>query len=597
MSPLRKIGLFIEKIEGRVGTASLLLMILMLVGKAAGFIKLHLIARFFGISTELDIFWAAFALPDFIFSLLVVGTVNAALIPVFIKILKKEDKKVLSETLTSVLLVLCGLLIVFTSIFYFLIPFVAHALFTGQEVWGVIRLDPVLSEASTEDYIQLYITLSRLMLASPFILSVSSILSAYLQSHKKFLYASLAPVAYNVGILVSILFFTFFAPQFGIYSLGYAVVFGSLCHLLIQLPGIFALYTPTPIRFKLSTYVKEIFKLSIPRVFGLTVEQIATLFNTFLSFTLGAGALSAFSFANSLRALPVDILSGSFLQAMFPHLNEAAQKDDKHESLKVLYFRAFMLMLIIGILLLVLVLILRIPIVRIIFGAGRFSWSATVATSFVLAFFAPTIIFQAIASLNIRTFYAINNTRIPFAISAIGVTVSILFSILFTNFFSHYQDFTRLFATFSQNPFSFDYLGSIMSMFGWFLVRNRSFAAVAGLAFGLSCALFFEVIASIVLLSREIKLVPYLKKNEYILNDIYLLVASGLGSMGIGYIVYKILDEFILNTAYTISLITLTIIVGTIISIVYIFLSKSVWQKYIILSKYTKHFSHYFHKK
>ncbi|WKZ30568.1 MAG: lipid II flippase MurJ [Candidatus Dojkabacteria bacterium] len=597
MSPLRKIGIFIEKVEERVGTASLLLMILMLIGKAAGFFKLHLIARFFGISTELDVFWAAFALPDFIFSLLVVGTVNAALIPVFIKILKKEEKKVLSQTLTSVLLILVALLILFGTVFYFLIPFVAHALFSGQEIWGVIRLDPVLSEASTEEYIQLYITLSRMMLASPFILSVSSILGAYLQSHKRFLYASLAPVAYNVGILAAIGFFTFFAPQFGIYSLGYAVIFGSLCHLLIQLPGIFALYTPTPIRLTLSKHVREIFKLSIPRVLGLTVEQFAVLFNTFLSFTLGAGALSAFSFANSLRALPVDLLSGSFLQAMFPHLNEAAQKDDDKEELKVLYFRALMLILIVGILLMVLVLILRMPIVRIIFGAGRFSWSATVVTSFVLAFFAPTILFQAIASLNIRTFYAINNTKVPFAISAVGVVLSILFSVFFTNFFSHYHDFTRLFSDFTSNPIAFDYIGSIISMFSWFIIRNQSFAAVAGLAFGLSCALFFEVVVSLALLSRQIKFTPFIRKNEYILNDIYLLVASGLGSMGIGYIVFRTLDEFVLNTAYTFQLIVLTVIVGIVISSVYIFLSKNVWRKYIIIEKYKKYFSRYFHRK
>jgi len=551
------------------------------IGKIIGFLKLHFIARFFGISQELDIFWAAFALPDFVFALLVVGTVNAALIPVFIKIQKKESFEVLSETVNTILAILIFLLTVIGIVIYIAIPYVARLLFSGQSMFGNISLDPALSEASNETYLSLYINLSRLMLASPIILTVSSVLSAYLQSHKRFTAAAMAPIFYNIGILVGLFSFVIFAPHYGVYALGYSVIIGSLCHLFVQIPAVLQIHKPEKFTLRINPYVKEILKLSGPRVFGLGVEQIAMIFNTFWSFTLGAGALSAFKFASSLHLVPVDLLSGSFLQALFPHLNEAANKDDKFASLSKLYVKGLIAILLIGIPIAIVFITLRIPMVRLIFGAGRFGWTATVATSFMLAFFAPAILLQAIASLNIRTFYALHNTKTPVISSIIGVILSITFSILFTNYFSHYHDFRLIFENFISTFNIPELLRGILGSFSWFLTRNNSFAAVSGLAFGLSLALFFEVILSSSLLFRKLGLGSYLKLHPTFWRDVKILAVAGTFMFAVSYFIYRFADNYLLSTEYTFQLIILAILSGVVSLLTYLFIARKVWKGYV----------------
>src|SRR6185503_11483357 len=97
------------------------------------------------------------------------------------------------------------------------------------------------------------------------------------------------------------------------------------------------------------------------------------------------------------------------------------------------YWKVLIFLVLISAPIMILFFVLRLPIVRLVFGAGRFTWTATAVTSFTLAFFIPAILLQALAALNIRTFYAINNTKTPLIVSIIGVTLNILFSILFTN--------------------------------------------------------------------------------------------------------------------------------------------------------------------
>lgn len=595
MNFIKRINTAIVSMEKHIGFASSLLLVLMIFGKIAGFLKLHFIARFFGISQELDIFWAAFALPDLIFALLVVGTVNAALIPIFIKIHKNEDKKTLVETLNTVIVIQIVLLIIFSVVIYFLTPYMAHLLFRGQDILGVIKLDPALSDKSSEYYYNLYINLSRMMLASPFILSISSVLSAYLQSHKRFMSSALAPVFYNIGMLGGIFFFVTFAPQFGIYALGYSVLIGSLLHLIVQLPSVIMLHMPSARIFSFNRYVKEIILLSVPRIFGLGVEQIAIIFNTFWSFTLGAGALSVFKFASSLHLLPVDILSGSFLQAIFPHLNEAAHKRDNNKSLNQMYLRALLLIIFVGIPLVVFMIVLRMPLIRLVYGAGRFSWTATVATSFMMVFFAPAILLQAIASLNIRTFYSLHSTKTSFFVSLAGVISSLSLSILFTNFFSHYYQFSVLLNTFLQAPTAFDW-SQLLQVFSWFLTRNQAFAAVAGLALGLTIAMGIEVIMSAILLSRKTKFISYMMKEErHYWDKFRQLTFSGFIMLFTAYLTYKLFDRFF-DTSFTINLIIVSSAVTLISGGIYIFLTKNVWTSLINREKFLRGISRFLPK-
>jgi len=576
---LQKVQTYIRKFEEKLITISLFIAGISIISKLLGFFKVHLIARLFGTSKETDIFYAAFALPDLVFALLVVGTVNAALVPVFIKIIKRGEQKTLHTTLNSVITLLFILLCIILGGLYLAMPSITQWIFSSKEVLKAFELTLDLPTNSNAYYQNLFVNLSRLMLISPLLLAVSSVFGAYLQAHKRFITTALAPLMYNIGIVAGIAFFVKYAPQFGVYALGYSVLLGTALHFITQFIGVLFLHeNDFSWTFSFNPYVKEIGKLSLPRIFGLGVEQMAIMFNTFWGFTLGTGALSVFKFASTLYLVPVDLLSGTLLQVIFPRLNERAHEDDQHRSLNALYWRTLMLLILVAIPIIVLFIVLRLPIVRLVLGAGRFTWTATVITSFTLVFFTPAILLQAIAALNIRTFYALHNTKTPLLISIVGVIVNILFSLGFTNFFSHYHELLELIKLPSQ------YLSAIPTMFSWFFIRGTSFGAVAGLAFGISLGLLVEVSLSFWLLSKRIGLTRYVRAVPHLLLQIKRLVLSGIGSFVFTYAAYRLVDR-LLDTTRAVSVIWILLITGTVGTLTYGYFSRKVIAEYVDIKK------------
>jgi putative peptidoglycan lipid II flippase len=579
MSFIENLKANITKFEGKIASLSIFLSVVSIAGKLLGFFKIHLIARLFGTSKESDIFYAAFALPDLVFALLIVGTVNAALVPIFIKIIKKNDQKILHETLNTVTVLLFFVMLLALAGLYFAMPSLTTIVFANKDVLKAFDLSLSLTQRDSAYYQTLFINQSRLMLVSPLLLAVSSIFGAYLQAHKRFISTSLAPFMYNIGIVIGIFGFVKFAPQFGVYALSYSVLIGTLFHFITQLIGIYSLHDKSfSWSFKINHYVKEIAKLSIPRIFGLGVEQTAIMFNTFWGFTLGTGALSVFKFASTLHSVPVDLISGSFLQVIFPRLNEKAHEEDHYKSLNKLYWRTLLFVCLVAIPIVILFIVLRLPIVRIVFGAGRFSWTATVVTSFTLVFFAPAIILQALAALNIRTFYAINNTRSPFFVSIVGVVLNIIFSIAFTNFFSHYHELVPII----KNPLT--WFTSIPTLLSWFTWKNGSFAAVAGLALGITLGLFVEVFASFVLLARKTALWKYANETNFIIPQLKRLITAAAVTFICSYATYRIMD-IITDTTRTLGVFFIAAMTSGLTLIYYLIFSRRIWEQYVDIHK------------
>src|SRR5690606_10194232 len=77
----------------KVGDSVSVVALVIFFTKILGFIKFRMIASLFGASGELDIFWAAFIVPDTLFNILVAGSLNASIIPVFSDILSKDGEK------------------------------------------------------------------------------------------------------------------------------------------------------------------------------------------------------------------------------------------------------------------------------------------------------------------------------------------------------------------------------------------------------------------------------------------------------------------------------------------------------------------------
>lgn len=167
-----------------------------------------------------------------------------------------------------------------------------------------------------------------------------------------------------------------------------------------------------------------------PRTISAIVFQMGTIgIGAFISFLSDPGRMNViFDFAQTLAFAPVALFGQTIAQAAFPVLS---REKDKPEEFKATFINSFNQMLYLVLPVSVLFLVLRIPLVRLVFGASKFDWPATVATGQTLALFSISIFAQALITLVLRAFYALHDTKIPLIISGVSTAALILLAYLF----------------------------------------------------------------------------------------------------------------------------------------------------------------------
>lgn len=376
-----------------------------------GLLRDHLLAGQFGAGHELDIYYTAFTIPDFVALILVFGAISAAIIPIFnsYSVTSKEEAWQYIGALLNVFLVT---LIVVCAILIALAPFLVS--------W----VAPGFSGAKKDTTV----LLMRMMFLSPIILGVSNILSGILQVFHRFLVTAAAPLLYNLGIIAGILLFV---PIVGLPGLALGVVFGAFLHLLIQVPAFF--YSGFRFQRKLSFKhpgVLKTLKLMMPRSLGLAAGQFNTIVITSIASTLAAGSVAVFNLANNLSSMLVNAIAVSLSTALFPAMSQDySQKNKKGFEKK--FSAAFRQIIFLIVPISLLIFTLRAQIVRVVLGTGKFSWLDTRLTAACLGVFAVGLCFQGLIFIFSKTFYAAHNTKIPAAISFATVVLNIFLSFFF----------------------------------------------------------------------------------------------------------------------------------------------------------------------
>ncbi|GAB4156659.1 MAG: murein biosynthesis integral membrane protein MurJ [Candidatus Dojkabacteria bacterium] len=557
--------------------------IILLLAKILGFIKFRIIAGLFGIQRELDIFWAAFVIPDTLFNVLIAGSINAAVIPVFSGVLHKDGEHRLVKLFTVTTTVLSALLLLLVALAYIWTPEISLFMATHGFLGDVNLKDVPLLDAEFKSLVDL----TRIMLISPFLLSISAIITSFLQVHKRFFVTTIAPLLYNAGFIWGALLLVQ-KYNMGIRGLAWSVVLGSFLHIAIQLPVLnefiqkkLNIHTLGIKNGRAAFYLKEVAKmakLAIPRTLGLIGEQINVVINTIISFSLTSGALSAYRYALSLHLLPVQILGAAIAQVALPEFAELYAKNDisgfKNKYNKAIRQTFYLIMPAVMILV-----VLRLPIVRLVYGTGEFNWLATVVTSWCLALLGVAVISQAVVAITMRALFATHSNWLPFITTLITVVINIAASYFFTNFFSHYMDWRPIVAQILRqladglNGVGGATVGSTVGSFAtdlgkWFTTRNHYDAAVGGLALSLSLTFFIEMLLNFAFLQSKVKVHTW-KETWYPIVKILLASFAMMLSM---YPIYRYMDLW-LNTAYTINVIItlgVTVFIG---SCVYVILS------------------------
>ncbi len=484
--------------------------------KILGLVRDRLLAHTFP-PDQTAVFFAAFRLPDLLFQLFIFGAVSVAFIPVFTDYLHQKSEKEAFEFASDILNVVFLIFAIISTIVFF-----AASPITSLIVPGFTNAQ---KEVTTG--------LTQIIMLGQILLVIGAFFAGICQAYQRFIIPALAAVFYNVGIIIGIFFLS---PFFGTYGPAYGVIIGATLHILTQI----SLVSSLGFRHRLSLNIfsegiREVVGMMSIRTLGVAAEQFNETVGVILASLISASSVTYLTFAQHLQAVPIGLFGATLAQAALPVLSREKTTGEE------VAFKATLLTTMHQIMFLSLpsaamLIVLRIPAVRLVFGASQFDWSSTVLTGKTVAWLAVGLTAQAIALLIIRGFYALKDTRTPVVVSVLTVLINVLLSYIFVR------------------------------SFGW---------EVWGL--GLSYAISANISLGLLIYFLNQKVGGFNQKDLFI-PALKMILAAVLSAIVL-YLPVKALDTLIFDTTKTINLILLTGIasfvgLGTYILLVWLFKVK-----------------------
>jgi putative peptidoglycan lipid II flippase len=377
-----------------------------------GIVRGAIIGAEFGAGTDLDAFYAAYRIPEMLFTLVAGGALGSAFIPIFARFLGKDDLdgawRVASATVT--LVAIAGtILAVLVGIF---------------GAWITANL--LIPEASPAQQ-ALTTDLMRIMLCTVVIFGVSGLVMGILNAYQHFLTPALAPSMNNLGLIFGAVFL---APRFGVYGLVIGAVLGALLHLGIQLPALRGVGPHLRLLPNLHTPgVAEILQLMGPRVLGSAVVQVNFLVNTALASGMTPGSFTALTLAFQLMFTVLGVLGQSVGTAVFPSLVALGVQEDLPGFRRTLS-GALRSVLFLSLPASVGLIVLGGPLVATIYQHGRWTADDTLATTWALRFFALGLAGFALQEVLARAFYALRDTVTPVIVAVGGMLLNVALSLI-----------------------------------------------------------------------------------------------------------------------------------------------------------------------
>lgn len=378
--------------------------------RVLGYVRLVVIGAQFGLDRELDTFFAAFRIPDLIFQLVAAGALSTALIPLVSGLLATNEEARAWRLVSSVATLMMAALLVLAGLAFVAAPVL------------VPPITPGFDEAQVERTVEL----TRVMLLSPIFLALGSVATSVLNARGRFAAASVAPIAYNLAIIGGAIFL---APL-GVLGIALGVVAGSICHVLVQAPGLRRIgFRFTPSADVRDALTRRAFALMAPRAIGLGGAQITFVVMTTLATTLPAGSVAGFTFAFTLLQIPIGVIGVPLGVVLLPSLSQEAALGDL-ERYRHLLVRSLRLLAYVMIGLTAVGLVLADESVVLLFGHGDVRPAALEATGLAFAAFLVGLTAHSLIAVLARAFYARQDTRTPVAVALAVVALDAVLAVV-----------------------------------------------------------------------------------------------------------------------------------------------------------------------
>lgn len=477
-----------------------------------GLFKSRVIISYFGASESLGLYYIADRIPSAIYSTIFLGTFSTVFIPIFTKIYKedREESFRFASNLFNVLLI------------FFLIISILLAIFSYEILYLL-----TLGQVNFND-LSMGVSLLRIMLIGQVILIISSFLTSILNAKKHYLSTSLSPVMFNLGFIISL---PLLQPFFDIYSLSWAMVVGAIFHLLIQVPSIFFIDFKYSLIANLKDLnLRESLKLSSVNFVTTLLGHLVAVAENSLAFLISASSVVYFKLADQLRYFPVHLFGASISIAALPIMAEEYNEGDKDNFFRIIK-TSLLQILYLSLPVMVLLIVLKLPIVRLVYGAEKFTWEDTLTTALCLAIFSLSILSQAASIFLSRCFYALKDTFHPFIATLITLLITVLFPLYFI--FNGYGVWSVVTGY---------VVGSYINLIYFLIVLKIKTSFPLREFFSSSFKIFVSGFLMSLFLYFPMRLIDtYLLDTAYVLDLIYLTVGVSALGFGIYFVVsYKL---------------------------------------------------------
>jgi len=390
----------------RLATAALIVVAATAASRVFGYAREIATAAYFGAGAEMSAFDVAFLVPSTVQIIIAQAALSAALIPVFAGLLEQNQRqeawRVARTVFTLVTMIMGSIVLLFILFAPQIMPLFAPG----------YRDDPVMMAE--------IVRLTRLLFPTVLLLALTGIVASILNSFEHFTLPAVAPVFWNIIILVVIVFGH---DRIGIDSLAWGILLGTLVQLLMQLPALrgrggrlgWGLAWRDP-------NVRRVGALLLPVSVSLGLINLNGVVDVQFASFLGTGGVAAMTFAFRLYQLPEALFAIAVGTVLFPTLSRIAARAD-HESFRstiVLGLRVIFFLLIPAS---AFMLALSEPIVRLAYEHGRFTAENTELVSSALFFFAVGSTFSGGSTLLTRGFFSLKRPWLPTtaAVANLGV--------------------------------------------------------------------------------------------------------------------------------------------------------------------------------
>ena len=389
-----------------------------LISRILGYVRDILIAIFLGTSLFADAFFVAFRLPNTFRRLFAEGTFNAAFIPSYTGALVKS--KIEADDFAKN---------VFNLLFIILLFFVLMAeIFMPQLIFLIAP-----GFYKNPEKIELAINLSRITFPFLFFICLASFFGAILNSYNKFAAAAAAPIILNI-VLIGSLFLSQLINITDVLILSYAVSLAGFLQLVVLLFFVRKNFKPIlNIKIKIDERIKFFFRKLLPSIFSSGVTQINILVGTIIA-SFQAGAVSYLYYADRVYQINLAVAGIAVGTVMLPELSKHV-KNENFQQIDNLQNRALELSLFLSIPAATALVLASKEIITSLFGYGSFNNESVINTAVALTFFALGVPAFSVLKIFSNFFFARNDTKTPFYLSVVSVTLNIIISVSFFNRF------------------------------------------------------------------------------------------------------------------------------------------------------------------